>query len=64
MRKMSWLLLVPIAAITFTNAGCERKKTVGEKVEDKIDSAGDKVGDAVDKAVDKADDAVDKAKGK
>jgi len=64
MRKMNWLLLIPIAALTFTNAGCERKKTVGEKVEDKIDAAGNKVGKTVDKAVDKVDDAVDDAKGK
>jgi hypothetical protein len=36
--------------------GCERKKTLG----DRVDDAGDATGDAIDDAVDEVDDAVDR----
>ncbi len=51
-----------LTLLGMSGAGCERKKTTGEKVEDKIESAGEKVGDAVDKVGDKVEDAADKVK--
>ena len=37
-------------------AGCEREKTLG----DRVDDAGDAAGDAIDDAADEIDDAVDR----
>jgi hypothetical protein len=59
---MSLRVLLAAAMILSITTGCERKKTTGEKVEDKIEDTGDKVGDAVDKVEDKVDDAADKVK--
>ena len=64
MRMATFVLGLGLASATLFSSACERKKTAGEKVEEKIDTAGDKVHDAADKVGDKVGDAVDKVKDK
>lgn len=39
------LLVAALASVTLTSAGCERKKTPGEKIEDDV---GDEIEEATD----------------
>jgi hypothetical protein len=49
--------MIGAAASPILMTGCERKKTLG----DRVDDAGDAAGDAIDDAADEVNDAVDRA---
>ena len=44
----STLLVAALASVTLTSAGCERKKSPADKVEDAVDDVGDEIEEAAD----------------